>query len=420
MDIDCRLEIPADIQHSDAAAAMRIDSARRTIWLTRPDIREACHWSASRYEWWLVLSGPREYRALAEFDWPVPNDILVERSEEAIEGVQPPLTRFMQLLWIARPDVQRSFDLSTPEGQQGFVWWYFFQGVGEHGFSRFVTDEQKRILNEPHTDVPNDTLMPITRLMAETWARRPDIQNVFPISTPVGRASFLAWFFTHGIAEMKLIGFIDAAEARALMLPADSPPIRELVRTAHSLAGDGSSRRMGAPLRKWVKGALGKMGVVHAPDRGPAAEAAQWDEGLHPGIGPLRLLAGISPEAAPAPAFAVKARRNLQFGVNLIGYARGQFGIGEDVRMAARAMRAAGLPCAIHNIDPGPEVCQGERSADELIPNDLPYAINLFCSTGIETAQQAALRGSALFDGRRTIGYWPWELPEWPEEWHHA
>ncbi|WP_198038291.1 glycosyltransferase family 4 protein [Skermanella stibiiresistens] len=348
----------------------------------------------------------------------IPNDVLVERSTDAIEGVRPPLTRFMRLLWAARPDVRRTYDLSTPEGQRSFVWWYFFQGVGEHGFSRFVTDEQKRLLNEPHPEVPNDTVMPITRLMVETWTRRPDIQGVFPIGTPAGRASFLAWFFTNGVAEMKLLGFIDAAVARALMLPAESPPILELVRAARSLGGGRSSRRMGAPLRGWVKAVLGELGVARAHDREAAALATPLDEGIHPGIGPLRLLAGTSPTETPMPA--PKIRRNLEFGVNLIGYARGQFGIGEDVRMAARAMRAAGVPCAIHNIDPGPEVCQGDRSADALITADLPYATNLFCSTGMEMAQQAARRGSALFDGRRTIGYWPWELPEWPDDWRHA
>jgi glycosyltransferase involved in cell wall biosynthesis len=28
--------------------------------------------------------------------------------------------------------------------------------------------------------------------------------------------------------------------------------------------------------------------------------------------------------------------------------------------------------------------------------------------------------GTALLEGRRNVGYWPWELPEWPEDWHHA
>ena len=116
----------------------------------------------------------------------------------------------------------------------------------------------------------------------------------------------------------------------------------------------------------------------------------------------------------------IRARGDLPAGVNLIGYARGQLGIGEDVRMAAHAMRNAGVPFSIYNVEPGTEVCQGDRSVDSMISDHLPYAVNMLCMTGIETAVQAAIQGKSLLDGRRTIGYWPWELPEWPQEWHHA
>src|SRR4051812_33826957 len=88
--------------------------------------------------------------------------------------------------------------------------------------------------------------------------------------------------------------------------------------------------------------------------------------------------------------------------------------------MAALALRAAGIPFSLYNVEPGREVCQGDNSVAALITDRLPYAINLLCTTGIETARLAAVEGSALFDGRRTIGYWPWELPEWPAEWRHA
>ena len=36
--------------------------------------------------------------------------------------------------------------------------------------------------------------------------------------------------------------------------------------------------------------------------------------------------------------------------------------------------------------------------------------------TAFETLRWFCTQGSALFAGRRTIGVWPWELPEWPEE----
>ena len=37
------------------------------------------------------------------------------------------------------------------------------------------------------------------------------------------------------------------------------------------------------------------------------------------------------------------------FGVNLIGHAFEMFGIGEDIRMAARALQAADVPCCVIN-----------------------------------------------------------------------
>ncbi|MBL4719899.1 MAG: glycosyltransferase [Alphaproteobacteria bacterium] len=88
--------------------------------------------------------------------------------------------------------------------------------------------------------------------------------------------------------------------------------------------------------------------------------------------------------------------------------------------MASLAMKAAGIPYSIYNVDPGANVCQMDESVASEISEYLPFATNIFCMTGMETARLAAVEGSKIFDGRRNIGYWPWELPDWPEEWRHA
>ena len=88
--------------------------------------------------------------------------------------------------------------------------------------------------------------------------------------------------------------------------------------------------------------------------------------------------------------------------------------------MAARALDESEIPFTIYNIEPGREVSQNDKSAQGFISDNLPYNTNIFCTTGIETARLAALYGSKLFDGRRSIGYWPWELPEFPLCWRHA
>ena len=105
------------------------------------------------------------------------------------------------------------------------------------------------------------------------------------------------------------------------------------------------------------------------------------------------------------------------WGVNLIGFARGELGIGEDVRMAVAACEAAGIPFSVVNIHPG-KVGVGDTALEQHLVKKkgevAPYAVNVFCLTGYETARAFMEQGLKLFEGRHNIGWWPWELPVWP------
>lgn len=102
------------------------------------------------------------------------------------------------------------------------------------------------------------------------------------------------------------------------------------------------------------------------------------------------------------------------FGVNLFGYAKGEIGIGEDVRMVALALEAQNIPFCIINVQPGSNVSQQDSSVEKWIVAEPRYAINIFCTTGIEQSRYACEQGLAVFNGRYNIGFWPWELPRWP------
>lgn len=110
----------------------------------------------------------------------------------------------------------------------------------------------------------------------------------------------------------------------------------------------------------------------------------------------------------------------LPFGVNLFGYARGELGIGEDIRQVAGALKMLGIPVCLVNFEPGKNISQADRSADHLVVEAPRYAINMFCMTGVETVRYACERGMKAFAGRYNIGLWPWELPVWPESCRHA
>ncbi len=384
-----------------AHARLQLDHIKETIWLTRPDLRALVDGDRDHFEWLLAANGAKEYRALAELGATLSEDILIEPAAEALPQVHPVLTRFMKLMWSTRSDLRQAFDIDTAEGQQKFVWWYYFQGLGELAQAAYLTNDQRGQLNEPAPHLADTSFLPITRLMVEVWSRRPDLQQAFNLQKAAGREAFLAWYFTRGLTEFNLAEVIDAHQARALLSAShETPQVPKIL--ALIWAADGPLQErfpdITDPLiRDWARG-----------EEGQAAYPV------------LRRLKVLSQRRAAAMAKVHGAPIDLPFGVNLIGYAKGEFGIGEDVRMAARALEVARVPFSIYNVEPGREVSQGDNRALKHVSARLPYAVNIFCTTGIETARLAAVYGSKLFDGRRSVGYWPWELPEWPTAWHHA
>jgi glycosyltransferase involved in cell wall biosynthesis len=202
---------------------------------------------------------------------------------------------------------------------------------------------------------PAHRLLGLTRLQELVYAARPDVQRVFEMRKNSG--DYVEWFFAHGVAEHDVWVFLtDIEKAAALSIA------RHHARPAFSR------------LEAW------------------AAEDAT---------------APCAP-VVPAPR---------PFGVNLIGYAYGQLGIGEDLRMTALALQAAGIPFAVVNFPPGAEVAQNDRSMAAHVVDEGPYAINIFCMTALETGRFYAEHGLRQFAGRYNIGYWPWELSQWPRDW---
>ncbi len=119
-----------------------------------------------------------------------------------------------------------------------------------------------------------------------------------------------------------------------------------------------------------------------------------------------------------------KVFKQRPFGVNLIGFAFGELGIGEDIRMAAEEFEEVGIPVSIVNISPGHQVRQKDLSLLKYLKpaeeEEAPYAFNVFCLTGFDTARVYLEKGPKLFEGRYNIGWWPWELPVWPKRWQLA
>lgn len=129
------------------------------------------------------------------------------------------------------------------------------------------------------------------------------------------------------------------------------------------------------------------------------------------GLGTVPL--GNTP-CSKSPEYALSA------GVNIFGYLRGQFGLGESGRMYARALLDSGYPVALHDIDIDVPHGFEDHSLDAHIGNEAPYAINLIFVNPDFLAQALAGIEQAKMEGRYVIACWFWELERIPDDWRWA
>ncbi|WP_299340430.1 glycosyltransferase family 4 protein [uncultured Pseudoxanthomonas sp.] len=107
-------------------------------------------------------------------------------------------------------------------------------------------------------------------------------------------------------------------------------------------------------------------------------------------------------------------------GVNVVGYLRAQFGLGESARNYARALRAAGVPVALVDIDLSLPHARDERSLDEYIGSSLPHPVTLLF-VNPDYLQQALVKlGHPHKRCGYLIGCWFWELERLPLEWRDS
>lgn len=127
----------------------------------------------------------------------------------------------------------------------------------------------------------------------------------------------------------------------------------------------------------------------------------------------------------PLPPLPLSAARRAKLlappamrgGVNLLGYARGEFGVAECLRGYARALESVDFPFSVFNFDVGHASREQDRSLDAHLSDSLRYAINAFFLNADQMPTARSILGKAAFAGRHNIGFWLWELEKFPRDW---
>lgn len=118
-----------------------------------------------------------------------------------------------------------------------------------------------------------------------------------------------------------------------------------------------------------------------------------------------------------APWNAALARRHLRTGLNVTGFFRADLGVGESARCMARAAAAANLPAALVDLKlPCKNPLSDASFASRLQP-DNPHPVNVVHLDPPAARDIDHHHGADFRRGKYNIGYWAWELPEFPDAW---
>ncbi len=115
-----------------------------------------------------------------------------------------------------------------------------------------------------------------------------------------------------------------------------------------------------------------------------------------------------------APAFA---RRHARLGLNVVGFMTADLGIGESARGMVRAADAAQLPTALIDLKLNVKTSRGDRSYAERLVADPDQPVSVFHLDPPAARDIDHHHGKRFRAGRYNIGYWAWELPEFPDAW---
>lgn len=104
-------------------------------------------------------------------------------------------------------------------------------------------------------------------------------------------------------------------------------------------------------------------------------------------------------------------------GVNLISYIRAEMGIGQAARGNAKALKEAKIPFGVINFEKGNPSIMGDLSLQHREMQKAFYNINIIHVNADNTPFVVDELGKDFFANKYKIGFWAWELPEFPDKW---
>ncbi len=118
-----------------------------------------------------------------------------------------------------------------------------------------------------------------------------------------------------------------------------------------------------------------------------------------------------------APFSRKFARRHARLGLNIVGFLTADLGIGESARCMVRAADAAGIASALVPLKLNCRNRLGDTTVASRLQEDNPHAVNVIHVDPPASRDIDHHHGKRFRAGRYNVGYFAWELPEFPDAW---
>ncbi len=309
------------------------------------------------------------------------------------------MTRAMWFAFLLRSDIRAGAAPADQEAQREFVVWWMLWGETEYPAVWHWDIAQAQVAMQL-VSVGSD--LPCPRLLRRLHASRRDLRAAFCLPDTEDLIDFFCWYRVRGVAEL-----IAAPELPASCVALTECPSRRPFWSAGGL----QVPRIALALAHCVPNLLSP----HRFDRRRTpGRIVDWYQEYGRNLVP-------TPSKPPAPAATIRPGKYRQpGGVNLVGFVRGQSGLGEDVRMASLALDAADIPHVLVDVATPSAIPQGDNALAHRLTDRLVHGISIYCMSAFDMATLYLDRGPAFFSERYRIGYWPWELPRFPALWDQA
>jgi glycosyltransferase involved in cell wall biosynthesis len=311
------------------------------------------------------------------------------------------MTLAMWLAWVLRPELRGGAAIDHAPALREHVAWWLVAGRRDYPDVWWYGPAQEAVAMEL---LPTPSGLRLPRLLLTLWRLWPELQGRFDLADRESCCDFLCWYRIAGPPTLP------AAPA----LPAAALALTEAPSTAPGWTIDGQNLPRLAVTLATLHPPAGRTPPACRLDDAERRRLLAWFHAHRDAAIPPPKPPPAGPEPLPVTDPGADRRGNPR-GVNLVGFARAEMGIGEDVRAMSAALDAAAVPhCVIDTLPDSGARLNDNRLAGRIVAAPR-YATTVYCMTATDTALLYLRRGPAAFRAAWRIGSWAWELPRFPD-----